>query len=496
MLLGLQCCSRRGRGPGAGADERGRRSRHLPDHLRPLVGSERDRGAHLGPRASCRSSPPPWPSPWPHPWPSCSATSVGAGVLVVSAGQHRPGHPDLRHPRPGAARCRCGGATASASGPPRSPWCCWPSRRSSPTPTRAWPRVDPNTVEAARGMGMTGSEVLWRVELPVALPLLLTGVRVAAVQVVATATLGALVGFSCLGSFIIEGNVPVRRRPPAHRRRARGTAGRAHRARLRAGRSGGSPPGPPPPHRCRQTPSPQERHHEETTPARALRRAGRLGPAGRGMRRRRRHQPRAATPGAAPPRPTPKAASPTARHRHRRPGLQREPPSWRRSTPGAGRRRLRHRGGGARHDGYRDVELEAFAQGKINFAPEYAASMLEALNKQKGEATADALETTEKLNTYLDDAGPAGPGTHQGRRHQRARGDQGDRGRERPEDPVGPRREGRGVQARRARGLRDQRLLPARPEAGLRPRPVGQLHRPRRRPHGRRARSRTPSTSP
>lgn len=65
--------------------------------------------------------------------------------------------------------------------------------------------VDPVVVDAARGMGMRGGEVLWRVEAPVALPLLLTGLRVSAVQVVATATLGAFVGFGGLGAFIYEG---------------------------------------------------------------------------------------------------------------------------------------------------------------------------------------------------------------------------------------------------------------------------------------------------
>lgn len=65
--------------------------------------------------------------------------------------------------------------------------------------------VDPAVVQAARGMGMTDGEVLRRVELPNALPLLITGVRLSAVQVVATATLGAYVGFGCLGSFINEG---------------------------------------------------------------------------------------------------------------------------------------------------------------------------------------------------------------------------------------------------------------------------------------------------
>jgi osmoprotectant transport system permease protein len=65
--------------------------------------------------------------------------------------------------------------------------------------------IDPTIVDAARGMGMRGSEVLWRVELPNALPLVLAGLRISAVQVVATATLGAYVGFQGLGSFINEG---------------------------------------------------------------------------------------------------------------------------------------------------------------------------------------------------------------------------------------------------------------------------------------------------
>jgi osmoprotectant transport system substrate-binding protein len=51
--------------------------------------------------------------------------------------------------------------------------------------------------------------------------------------------------------------------------------------------------------------------------------------------------------------------------------------------------------------GFRDLELAAFEGGDINLAPEYAASMLEALNDQAGEATADAEETTELLNERL-----------------------------------------------------------------------------------------------
>jgi osmoprotectant transport system permease protein len=60
-------------------------------------------------------------------------------------------------------------------------------------------------VEAARGLGMRDSEVLRRVELPTALPLLMNGVRISVVQIVATATLGAIVGYECLGSFIVAG---------------------------------------------------------------------------------------------------------------------------------------------------------------------------------------------------------------------------------------------------------------------------------------------------
>jgi osmoprotectant transport system permease protein len=65
--------------------------------------------------------------------------------------------------------------------------------------------VDAGTVEAARGMGMQAREVVWGVEVPAAMPLILTGIRVSAVQIVATATLGAYVGFGGLGAFIVEG---------------------------------------------------------------------------------------------------------------------------------------------------------------------------------------------------------------------------------------------------------------------------------------------------
>jgi osmoprotectant transport system substrate-binding protein len=55
--------------------------------------------------------------------------------------------------------------------------------------------------------------------------------------------------------------------------------------------------------------------------------------------------------------------------------------------------------------GFRDLELAAFEAGDINLAPEYAASMLEALNGQAGEATGDPQATTDRLNTWLADIG-------------------------------------------------------------------------------------------
>lgn len=59
--------------------------------------------------------------------------------------------------------------------------------------------------DAAQGMGMTDREVLQRIELPLAAPLIMAGVRTAAVQVVATATIAAFVGADGLGRFIIDG---------------------------------------------------------------------------------------------------------------------------------------------------------------------------------------------------------------------------------------------------------------------------------------------------
>jgi osmoprotectant transport system permease protein len=65
--------------------------------------------------------------------------------------------------------------------------------------------VDRDVVEAARGMGLRESQVLSRVELPIAAPLIIAGVRNAAVAIVATATLGALVAGGGLGRYLVDG---------------------------------------------------------------------------------------------------------------------------------------------------------------------------------------------------------------------------------------------------------------------------------------------------
>lgn len=65
--------------------------------------------------------------------------------------------------------------------------------------------VDPDARDAAYGIGMTGSEVLWRVEVPGAMPLVMSGVRSATLQIISTATIAAYAGLGGLGRFLIDG---------------------------------------------------------------------------------------------------------------------------------------------------------------------------------------------------------------------------------------------------------------------------------------------------
>ena len=64
--------------------------------------------------------------------------------------------------------------------------------------------VDRNVVEAARGMGMSGRDILFRIELPLALPLIIAGIRIAAVFIIATATIAAVAGGGGLGDVIVN----------------------------------------------------------------------------------------------------------------------------------------------------------------------------------------------------------------------------------------------------------------------------------------------------
>ena len=65
--------------------------------------------------------------------------------------------------------------------------------------------VDPAVVEAARGMGMTGRQMLWQVEVPLSLGVILAGIRVATVICVGVATIAAAIGAGGLGTYIFRG---------------------------------------------------------------------------------------------------------------------------------------------------------------------------------------------------------------------------------------------------------------------------------------------------
>jgi osmoprotectant transport system permease protein len=70
--------------------------------------------------------------------------------------------------------------------------------------------IDRRVVDAGRAMGMTEWQILWRIEVPLGLPLLIGGIRAAVLQVVATVTIAAYIGLGGLGQYIITG-LPLRR---------------------------------------------------------------------------------------------------------------------------------------------------------------------------------------------------------------------------------------------------------------------------------------------
>ncbi|MFI8593671.1 ABC transporter permease [Microbacterium sp. NPDC078428] len=65
--------------------------------------------------------------------------------------------------------------------------------------------IDRRVIDAGRAMGMTPWQVLWRIEVPLGLPLLVSGLRAATLQIVATVTIAAYVGLGGLGQYIIQG---------------------------------------------------------------------------------------------------------------------------------------------------------------------------------------------------------------------------------------------------------------------------------------------------
>src|SRR5215210_184840 len=66
-------------------------------------------------------------------------------------------------------------------------------------------QVNPEVIDAARGMGLSGGQILGRIQLPIALPVIFAGIRTSAVQVVASATLATFIGGGGLGDLIILG---------------------------------------------------------------------------------------------------------------------------------------------------------------------------------------------------------------------------------------------------------------------------------------------------
>ncbi len=77
----------------------------------------------------------------------------------------------------------------------------------------AFRTISPAVREAALAMGMTRSQLLWRVEVPLALPLIVAGIRTATVEVIASATLAAFIGGGGLGIYVTRGfalyNIPI-----------------------------------------------------------------------------------------------------------------------------------------------------------------------------------------------------------------------------------------------------------------------------------------------
>ena len=125
----------------------------------------------------------------------------GTGELLASAWQRRPGDP-----RAGADRLHGSGDRGRAAERDHRPRVLG----VPPILTNAFVgihQVDRASVDAARGIGMTEREILFKVEMPLAVPTLMAGIRGATIAIVATATIAPLAGVLTLGDFIINRNV-------------------------------------------------------------------------------------------------------------------------------------------------------------------------------------------------------------------------------------------------------------------------------------------------
>ena len=69
----------------------------------------------------------------------------------------------------------------------------------------AYRTINPAVKESATGMGMTSKQTLWRIETPLALPVIVAGIRTATIEVIASATLAAFIGIGGLGLFVVRG---------------------------------------------------------------------------------------------------------------------------------------------------------------------------------------------------------------------------------------------------------------------------------------------------
>jgi osmoprotectant transport system permease protein len=65
--------------------------------------------------------------------------------------------------------------------------------------------IDRGVIDAARGMGLTPGQVLWKIEIPLGMPTFLAGLRIVTVQAIGLTIVGALIGAGGLGSFVFQG---------------------------------------------------------------------------------------------------------------------------------------------------------------------------------------------------------------------------------------------------------------------------------------------------